>query len=83
MKIEITNETDADVAAIRAITISAFLSAQHTSHTEHFIVDALRGAGLLTVSLVAKADGAIAGHVAISPVSISDGTTDWYGLGPL
>ena len=83
MKIEITNETDADVAAIRAITISAFLSAQHTSHTEHFIVDALRGAAQLTVSLVAKADGAIAGHVAISPVSISDGTADWYGLGPL
>lgn len=33
MKIEIANETAADVAAIRAVTISAFLHAEHTSHT--------------------------------------------------
>ena len=83
MKIDITNETDGDVAAIRAVTISAFLSARHTSHTEHFIVDELRKTGQLSVSLVAKIDGTIVGHVAISPVSISDGTTDWYGLGPI
>jgi len=83
MKIDITNETDGDVAAIRAVTISAFLSARHTSHTEHFIVDGLRKAAQLSVSLVAKIDGTIVGHVAISPVSISDGTTDWYGLGPI
>ena len=83
MKIDITNETDGDVAAIRAVTISAFLSAPHTSHTEHFIVDGLRKAAQLSVSLVAKIDGTIVGHVAISPVSISDGTTNWYGLGPI
>src|SRR5258708_15645710 len=50
MKIEIRNETAADVAAIEAVTISAFLHAPHTSHTEQFIVDALRKAGQLTVS---------------------------------
>ena len=83
MKIEITNETAADVAAIRAVTISAFLHAPHTSHTEQFIVDALRGAGQLTLSLVAKVDGTVVGHIAISPVSVSDGATGWYGLGPL
>jgi putative acetyltransferase len=83
MKIEITNETAADVAAIRAVTISAFLQAQHTSHTEQLIVDALRVAEQLTVSLVAKVDGAVVGHIAISPVSLSDGATGWYGLGPL
>ena len=83
MKIEITNETAADVAAIRAVTISAFLHAQHTSHTEQFIVDALRVAGQLTVSLVAKVDGTVVGHIAISPVSLSDGAAGWYGLGPL
>jgi putative acetyltransferase len=83
MKVEITSETAADVAAIQAVTISAFLHAQHTSHTEQFIVDALRKAGQLTVSLVAKTDCTIVGHVAISPVSISDGATGWYGLGPL
>jgi putative acetyltransferase len=83
MKIEITNETAADVAAIRAVTISAFLHARRTSHTEQFIVDALRKDGQLTVSLLAKVDGTIVGHVAISPVSISDGATGWYGLGPI
>jgi putative acetyltransferase len=83
MKIEIRNETAADVAAIKAVTVSAFLHAPHTSHTEQFIVDALRKAGQLTVSLVANADGAVVGHVAISPVSISDGATGWFGLGPI
>jgi putative acetyltransferase len=83
MEIEIRNETAVDVAAIESVTISAFLHAPHTSHTEQFIVDALRKAGQLTVSLVANADGAVVGHVAISPVSISDGATGWYGLGPI
>jgi putative acetyltransferase len=83
MKIEISDERPADVAAIRAVTISAFLNAPHTSHTEQFIVDALREAGQLTVSLVATVDGTVVGHVAISPVSISDGATGWHGLGPI
>ena len=71
------------MAAIRAVTISAFLRAEHTSHTEQFIVDALRESGQLFVSLTARLDGTVVGHVAISPASISDGATDWYGLGPL
>ena len=83
MKIEIAGETAADVAAVRAVTISAFLHARHTSHTEQFIVDALRRAGQLTVSLVAKTGSSIVGHVAVSPVSISDGAAGWYGLGPI
>ena len=83
MKIEIRNETAADVAAIEAVTTAAFLNAPHTSHTEQFIVAALRKDGQLTVSLVAHVDGTVIGHVAISPVSISDGTIGWYGLGPI
>jgi len=35
----------------------------------------------LTLSLVAEADGRVVGPIAFSPVVISDGTTDWYGLG--
>ena len=83
MKIDIAGETAADVSAVRAVTISAFLHARHTSHTEQFIVDALRKAGQLTVSLVAKTGSSIVGHVAVSPVSISDGAAGWYGLGPI
>jgi putative acetyltransferase len=83
MDIEIRNETAADVRAIEAVTIAAFLNAPHTSHTEQSIVDALRKAGKLTISLVADAKGTVVGHVAVSPVSISDGATGWYGLGPI
>jgi putative acetyltransferase len=83
MKIEIRKETPADVAAIAAVTVAAFLHAPHTSHTEQFIVEALREAGQLTVSLVADAEGIVVGHVAISPISISDGAIGWYGLGPI
>ncbi len=42
---------------------------------EQFIVEALRDARALTVSLVAEQDGRIVGPVAVSPVSISDGTS--------
>lgn len=83
MNIKIRKEVTSDVADIRALTAAAFLNAPHTSHTEHLIVDALRDSGSLTVSLVAEANGQLVGHVAISPVSISDGSQNWYGLGPI
>src|SRR5690625_3847188 len=67
----------------RSVTTEAFLNAAHTAHTEQFIVDALRRAGALTISQVAKVDGEIIGHVAISPVILSTGATDWFGLGPI
>ena len=83
MRIRIRSETTADILAIEAVTAGAFRDAPHTSHTEHFIVNALRDAGQLAVSLVAEADGDVVGHIAISPVSISDGSKHWYGLGPV
>lgn len=83
MNITIRGETAKDSAAIEVVIASAFSSASHTSHTEHHIVNELRKAGKLAVSLVAEADGTLIGHVAISPVSISDGSTDWFGLGPI
>lgn len=83
MNIEIRNETAADIPAIEAVTIAAFLNAPHTSHTEHLIVSALRQAGKLAISLVADAGGNVVGHVAASPVSISDGASGWFGLGPI
>jgi len=64
-------EIPADVAAIEAVTIAAFLNAPHTGHNEQFIVSELRQAGELTVSLVAVEEGVVIGHVAISPVSSS------------
>ncbi|MBS1190162.1 MAG: family acetyltransferase [Rhodocyclaceae bacterium] len=82
-KIAIRNETDADVGAITDVTVAAFKSLEISHHTEQFIVAALRAANALTVSLVAEVDGRVVGHIAFSPVAISDGTRNWYGLGPV
>ena len=84
----IREERPADAAAIERVTVAAFANAAHTSHTEQFIVNALRRAGKLTVSLVAQVgEEEIVGHVAVSPVSIassfSAAAEGWYGLGPI
>lgn len=76
-------ETDDDVAAIRDVTIAAFNTLAISRHTEQFVIDVLRAANALTVSLVADAEGRVIGHAAFSPVTISDGTPAWYGVGPV
>ena len=82
-KIVIRNETHNDVCAITEVTIAAFKTLEISNHTEQFIIEALRAAKALTVSLVAEMDGRVIGHIAFSPVTISDGTPSWYGLGPV
>ncbi|MBI4788245.1 MAG: N-acetyltransferase [Chloroflexi bacterium] len=82
-KIVIRNETHNDVCAITEVTIAAFKTLEISNHTEQFIVEALRAGKALTVSLVAEMDGRVIGHIAFSPVTISDGAADWYGLGPV
>jgi len=79
--IQISNEGSGDADKIHQITERAFLNAPHTDHTEQYIVDALRRAGALTISQIARADGESVGHVAISPVTLSSGATGWFGLG--
>jgi putative acetyltransferase len=81
--ITIRDETSADCGAITDVTIAAFAALEISGHTEQFIIEALRAAGALALSLVAEADGRVLGHIAFSRVAVSDGTKDWYGLGPL
>jgi putative acetyltransferase len=83
VKVIIRNETDADIEVITEVTIAAFKNHPISNNTEQFVIHALRAAGALTISLVAEIDRKIVGHIAFSPVTISDGTTDWYGLGPV
>jgi putative acetyltransferase len=83
VKIVIRNETDADVGTITEVTVAAFKTLAISNHTEQFIIGALRAAKALTVSLVAEVNGRVIGHLALSPVTISDGTRNWYGLGPV
>jgi putative acetyltransferase len=82
-KIVIRNEMHEDVCAISEVTIAAFKTLEISNHTEQFIIQALRAAKALTLSLVAEADGRVIGHIAFSPMTISDGTPDWFGLGPV
>ena len=82
-KILIRTETSADVGVITEVTVSAFKTLAISDHTEQFIIAALRAAKALTVSLVAEVDGRVVGHIAFSPVTISDGCPNWYGLGPV
>ena len=82
-KIIIRNERGTDVDAIAEVTVAGFRTLAISNHTEQFIIAALRAAKALTVSLVAESDGRVVGHVAFSPVTISDGTRNWYGLGPV
>ncbi|MDD9317499.1 GNAT family N-acetyltransferase [Acinetobacter lactucae] len=83
MNIIVRDEEITDIEAIEKLTKAAFQNAEHSSHTEHFIVNSLRTQGQLTISLVAIEDGSIIGHVAISPVEMSSGEIGWYGLGPI
>jgi putative acetyltransferase len=79
----IREETNADVSAITEVTIAAFKTLESSNKTEQYIIEALRAAKALTVSLVAEVDGRVVGHIAFSPVTISDGSRNWYGLGPV
>jgi len=79
----IRKETDADIEIITEVTIAAFNTLPISNHTEQYIINALRAADALTISLVAENNGRIFGHIAFSPVTISDGSTGWYGLGPV
>jgi putative acetyltransferase len=79
----IRSETAADIETIAEVTRAAFAAVPISHQTEHFIVSALRQANALTISLVAEAEGQIVGHIAFSPLTITDGSPDWYGLGPI
>lgn len=79
----IRDEMEADVSAITEVTIAAFQTLEVSNKTEQYIIEALRAAKALTVSLVAEVNGRVVGHIAFSPVTISDGSPNWYGLGPV
>jgi putative acetyltransferase len=83
LKPVIRNEKIADIGAISEVTIAAFETLEVSNQMEHFIIDALRTAHALTISLVAEVGGRVVGHIAFSPVTISNGSRDWYGLGPV
>ncbi len=70
----IRRETESDITAINEITAAAFKDHPYSHQTEVFIIKALRAANALTLSLVAEVEGKVVGHIAFSPVAISDGS---------
>lgn len=82
-RIIIRPEATDDIPSIRSLTDAAFVGMEHSKQTEGAIVDALRQAGALSLSLVAERGGAVIGHVAFSPVLINGEDVGWFGLGPV
>jgi len=77
MSVVIRTEESFDWGAIADVHRACF-----PTEGEARLVDALRAAGRLTISLVAIADDAVIGHVAFSPVTVAGGQTG-LGLGPI
>ncbi|QKG72664.1 N-acetyltransferase [Erythrobacter mangrovi] len=76
-------EREGDVATIHTLTETAFRDMPFSDGDEQHLVDRLRGDGDLTLSLVAEDASRIVGHIAFSPVTITDGSKHWFGLGPV
>ena len=81
MRIRLEEQNDID--AIAEITAAAFANHPYSHQTEPLIINGLREAGALAVSLVAEEDGAVVGHIAFSKAAIGGGDPSWYGLGPI
>lgn len=75
-------EQPSDIDQIRDLTTHAFAGHPHSDGSEPDIIDRLREAGALSLSLVALEGGQLVGHVAVSPVEW-DGGVGWFGLGPV
>lgn len=77
----IRNEAPADAPAISALITEALRLLPQSTGTEAAIVDALRAADALVLSLAADG-GEVIGHLAASPVRIG-AQPDWAVIGPL
>ncbi|MFO7563729.1 MAG: N-acetyltransferase [Enhygromyxa sp.] len=80
MPLTLRYESPQDAASIFTLNRAAF-----ETDAEARLVDALRAAGGLSLSLVAELDGRLVGHIAFSPVTVSDGdaVASGVGLGPM
>ncbi len=83
-RVTVRSEQVADREAIHDLTRHAFAPMVYAAGNEQDLIDALRRAGALVLSLVAvDAGGAVVGHVAFSPAGAPGGAAGWYALGPV
>ena len=79
----IRSETPRDFDVVREVNIVAFEHHPFSHQTEHLIVEALRAADALELSLVAEIDDEVVGHIAFSAASIGGTSSGWFLLGPV
>lgn len=82
-KLQIRTERDCDVDVICSITERAFRDMPYAGGDEQDVIDRLRSANVLTLSLVAVLNTEVVGHIAFSPAKAGDGSYPWYALGPV
>lgn len=78
----VRNERPGDVAAIAATVSAAFAAAAHADGNEAEIVDRLRAAGALRLSLVAEENGDVVGHLGASPAAVG-AASGWMAIAPV
>jgi len=83
MAIEIRREESGDEAAIYCVTETAFQGRPYADGDEQDLVNRLRKLGQISLSLVAEDCDDLIGQVTFSPVTLSDGSRPWFGLGPI
>ncbi len=76
--LRIVDETPADFQAVRRINEAAF-----DTRAEAELVEVLRERAKPLISLVAEDEGAIAGHILFTPVTIADCDARLFGLAPM
>jgi putative acetyltransferase len=76
-------ETPSDQTAIFNLTKRAFAPMPFSDGDEPELVDALRMADALTISMVGEIDRVIVGHIAFSPATTADNASHWFALGPV
>lgn len=82
--LRIEPERPGDAIEIGRLTTTAFAPMPFSDGDEARVIDDLRAAQALSVSLVAiGAAGQVIGHIAFSPVRIDSQRSSWSGLGPV
>ena len=76
-------EQNNDHPTIADVTARGFAYVEHSDQSEPQITEQLRGAGALSLSLVAIEETVLIGPVAFSPVTIDETSDGWFGWGPV
>ena len=81
--ITIRPEQVSDHDEIYEITKRAFEPMPFAAGDEQDLINALRAAGALALSLVAVQGDDVVGHIAFSPAEAADASPGWFALGPV